>query len=56
MSRRARSVGEEVQHDIYAELGHRSMRRIGLIALWFYVLMTVAIIIGYKRRIKAAGS
>ena len=56
VSRRARSVGEEVQHDIYAELGHRSMRRIGLIALWFYVLMTVAIIIGYKRRIKAAGS
>jgi hypothetical protein len=56
VARRARSVGEEVQHDIYAELGHRSMRRIGLVALWFYVLMTIAILVSYKRRIRSAGS
>jgi predicted CXXCH cytochrome family protein len=52
LARRARSVGEEVQHDVYSKLGQRSTRRIFLAALWFYILMTVAILVGYKRRLR----
>lgn len=52
LARRARSVGEEVQHDVYSKLRERSTRRIILAALWFYVLMTVAILAGYKRRLR----
>lgn len=52
LARRARSVGEEVQHDVYSKLRERSTRRIMLLALWFYILMTVAILVAYKRRLR----
>jgi predicted CXXCH cytochrome family protein len=52
LARQARSVGEEVQHDVYSKLRRRSTRRIILAALWFYILMTVAILVGYKRRLR----
>jgi hypothetical protein len=52
LTRRARSLGEEVQHDVYSKLRQRSTRRIVLIALWFYILMSVAILVEYKRRLR----
>jgi predicted CXXCH cytochrome family protein len=52
LARRARSVGEEVQHDVYSKLRQRATRRVILAALWFYILMTVAILVGYKRRLR----
>jgi hypothetical protein len=52
LTRRARSVGEEVQHDVYSKLRQRSTRRIVLLALWFYILMSVAILVEYKRRLR----
>ncbi len=50
---RARSIGEEVQHDIYAKFSQRTAWRIVLVAVWFYVLMTVAILAVYKARLGA---
>jgi hypothetical protein len=51
-ARRARSVGEEVQHDVYSKLQQLTARRIGLAAFWFYILMTVAILVAYKRSLR----
>jgi len=51
-ARRARSVGEEVQHDVNSKLRQLTTRRFGLIAFWFYILMTVAILVAYKRRLQ----
>jgi hypothetical protein len=51
-ARRARSVGEEVQHDVYSKLRQLTTRRIGLVAFWFYILMTVAILVTYKRSLR----
>lgn len=47
---RARSIGEEVQHELYRELDRR-IAHLGLAVFWFYLLMTLAILIGYKRRL-----
>ena len=55
-ARRARSVGEEVQHDVYTKFGLSTTRRIVLAALWFYILMTVAILVAYKRRLRQGGA
>lgn len=52
LARRARSVAEEIEHDVYSKLRQRFTRRIILAALWFYILMTVAILVGYKRRLR----
>lgn len=50
LSRRARSIGEEVQHEIYGELDRRPAH-IGLVVFWFYLLMTLAVVTAYKRRL-----
>ena len=49
VTRRARSIGEEVKHDIYGKLDHRE-RHIGLAVFWFYVVMTIVILVSLKRR------
>ncbi len=50
LARRARSIGEEVQHEIYVKLDRRPAR-LGLVVFWFYLLMTVAVLVVYKRRL-----
>ena len=55
LSRRARSIGEEVQHEIYTKLDKRPAH-IGLVVFWFYVLMTLAVVLAYKRRLAAGES
>lgn len=50
LTRRARSIGEEVEHELYEQLDRRP-QRLGLVLLWFYVVMTLAILVGYKRRL-----
>jgi predicted CXXCH cytochrome family protein len=52
LSRRARSIGEEVRHEIYRDLDRRPAH-IGLVVFWFYVLMTLAVVMAYKRRLVA---
>lgn len=49
VTRRSRSIGEEVQHEIYAKLD-RTEAHIGLVVFWFYVFMTLAILFLLKRR------
>lgn len=50
VTRRARSIGKEIQAEIHPRLSRRTAH-IGLAVYWFYVVMTVAILIGYRRRL-----
>ena len=52
LSRRARSIGEEVQHEIYTKMDRRPAH-IGLVVFWFYLVMTLAVIMVFKRRLAA---
>lgn len=52
VTRRARSIGEEVQHEIYAKLD-RTEAHIVLAVFWFYVGMTLIILVLLKRRMLA---
>lgn len=54
VTRRARSIGEEVQHEIYAKLD-RTEAHIGLVVFWFYVFMTLVILFLLKRRLSSGG-
>lgn len=51
VTRRARSIAEEVQHEIYGELD-RTEEHLGLALFWFYVLMTLVILVLLKRRLQ----
>ena len=50
VTRRARSIGEQIQFEIHPQLSNREAQ-VGLVLYWFYVLMTVAILVGYRRRL-----
>jgi predicted CXXCH cytochrome family protein len=54
VTRRSRSIGEEVQHEIYAKLD-RTEAHIGLVVFWFYVFMTLVVLFLLKRRMSAGG-
>jgi predicted CXXCH cytochrome family protein len=54
VTRRARSIGEEVQHEIYGKLDRRT-KHVGLAVFWFYVLMTIAILVFYRSRLARGG-
>ncbi len=41
---RARSVGTEIQSEIYAKLANLNMRRLVLIVFWFYLILTVLVL------------
>jgi len=41
---RARSVGQEVESEIYAKLGHIRTRKLLLIVFWFYLLVTILVL------------
>jgi hypothetical protein len=41
---RARSVGTEIQSEIYAKLGNLRVRRLVLIVFWFYLILTVLVL------------
>lgn len=41
---RARSVGTEIQSEIYAKLGNLNLRRLLLIVFWFYLILTVLVL------------
>jgi hypothetical protein len=53
VTRRAQSIGQEVQHELYSKLD-RTNAHIGLAIFWFYLLMTLVILFGYKRRLRRA--
>jgi hypothetical protein len=47
---RARSVGAEIQHEIYGKLGNLRIRNFVLILFWFYVLLTIVVLRRFQRR------
>jgi predicted CXXCH cytochrome family protein len=49
LAARARSVGSEVEHEIYSKLGELRLRRLLLVVFWFYLLLTVLVIRRYWR-------
>jgi hypothetical protein len=54
-TRRAQAVGEEVQHELYAKMDKRPAR-LGLALFWFYVVMTVIVLVTLKYRRIGGGS
>ncbi|MCP4203196.1 MAG: hypothetical protein GY769_14835 [bacterium] len=52
VTRRARSLGSEVQHELYKRLDRR-VAHATLAVFWFYLLMTVAILWRYRRKLVA---
>ena len=53
VTRRAHAIADEVQHEIHGELD-RTEEHLGLALFWFYVLMTLVILVLFKRRLRAA--
>ncbi len=51
LTRRARSIGEEVQRELYAKLNRRPAH-IGLAFFWFYLLTAIAILWVYRRQLE----
>jgi predicted CXXCH cytochrome family protein len=47
---RARSIGHEIESELRGKLEGRKWRKVGLAVFWFYLLVTVAILIRFRRR------
>jgi predicted CXXCH cytochrome family protein len=54
-TRRARSIAAEVSGEIHEKLAGRWWRKVGLGVLWFYLLLTAAILVRARRRAAAEG-
>jgi hypothetical protein len=50
LTRRARSIAAEVESEVNGKLLERRWRRVGLLLFWFYLILTVIILIRYRRR------
>lgn len=46
----ARSEAEDIQKEIYEKLSDIRIRRLGLVLFWFYILLTVAILVRLRRQ------
>ncbi len=53
---RARTIAREVQADLNRKLEGRKWRHVGLLIFWFYLLVTVAILLRFRRRALAEAS
>ncbi len=49
-TRPARSIGEEIQAEITGELSDLRIRRIGLVIFWFYLVVTLGILLRQRRK------
>ncbi len=47
---RARSVGMEIESEIYEKLGELRIRKFGLIIFWFYLLLTILVLRRFQQR------
>ncbi len=50
LTRRARSIGGEVESEVNGKIEGRKWRRVGLLLFWFYLILTVGILVRYRRR------
>jgi len=48
-SSRARGLGQEVESEIYAKLGHVRTRKLLLIVFWFYLVITILVLRRFRR-------
>ncbi len=55
VTRRARGIGSEIQHELYTRLDRR-VAHATLAVFWFYLLMTVAILWRYRQKLVARGN
>jgi predicted CXXCH cytochrome family protein len=53
LTQRARSIASEVEAEINSKLAARKWRKVGLVVFWFYLLLTVAVLVGFRRRAAA---
>jgi predicted CXXCH cytochrome family protein len=50
LTHRARSIAAEVESEVTGKLLERRWRRVGLLLFWFYLILTVTILVRYRRR------
>jgi hypothetical protein len=50
LTHRARSIAAEVESEVNGKLIGRRWRRVGLLLFWFYLILTVTILVRYRRR------
>jgi hypothetical protein len=50
LTRQARSLAAEVESEVNGKLVGRRWRRIGLLLFWFYLILTVAVLLRFRRR------
>lgn len=50
LTHRARSIAAEVESEVNGKLLERRWRRVGLLLFWFYLILTVIILVRYRRR------
>jgi hypothetical protein len=50
LTQRARSIAAEVESEVNGKLLERRWRRVGLLLFWFYLILTVTILVRYRRR------
>jgi quinol-cytochrome oxidoreductase complex cytochrome b subunit len=49
LTRRARSIAEEVRSQVHGLLGGRSIRLVGLAIFWIYLMLTILVALIYRR-------
>jgi len=53
LTRRARSIADEVSAEIQKKLDERIWRYVGLVLCWFYLLLTASVVLRARRRAAA---
>ena len=52
----SRTIARQVQSELNGKLEGRKWRQVGLLLFWFYLLLTVAILLRFRRRALAEAS
>ncbi len=53
LTHRARSIATEVESEVNGKLEGRKWRRVGLMVFWFYLLLTVGVLVRFRRQAAA---
>jgi hypothetical protein len=53
LTRRARSIALEVESEVHQKMGVFRGRTIVLILVLFYILISIGVVVGYRRRLEA---
>jgi hypothetical protein len=56
LTRHARSIAAEVSGEIQHKMSERVWRYVGLVLCWFYLLLTVAVVVRARKRAIAQGA